>query len=603
MIYQFTINTLIHLLTAIAAFVTIAFLWKFKKSPEAKYLIILEFLVGLWAITYAFELSSPILETKIFWSKLSYFGIAFLPVLYFLFTSVFSQKKHTISTEKIALLLIVPIATLVLVVTNDMHHLIWTSVTLDPTKNIAQYSHGAGFWVFFVYAEVLLFLGIYNLLHALNKFQVYHKKQSWAVLIASVIPVIGNLMYVTNINPVPYFDWTPLSFVLTGLIVLLSIFRLQMFQIVPLARTQLYEGLNDGIIVVNSNGNIEDCNQAIYSIFNWHNKSIVNEPFNTIFESFEEMILGMASDASSFRLALKQGENSNYYQIKKSPIYTNKKLWGYILLFHDITSIIKVDEDLKSTNKKLLLEIEKREKLIEDLDAFAHTVAHDLRNSLSSIFSASEIMEEIIKINDKNLLCELSNLINHSANKSIQITHELLLLATTDKTEVELKPIDMALVFGEAKNQNSDLINNSHALLKEPETWPQAIGYAPWIEEVWSNYISNAIKYGGTPPVLEVGAEPLADGRVKFSIKDNGKGLTPDEQKKLFNNFVRLSPQKADGYGLGLSIVKKIIEKLNGTVGVESNGDGSIFYFILPSTQQSPITLHDLKKTANYTAN
>jgi signal transduction histidine kinase len=261
------------------------------------------------------------------------------------------------------------------------------------------------------------------------------------------------------------------------------------------------------------------------------------------------------------------------------------------LLFHDITSIIKADEELKKTNRKLINEIEKREKLIEELDAFAHTVAHDLRSSLSSIFSASEIMEEIIKLNDKNLLCELSNLINHSANKSIQITHELLLLATTDKTEVERKPLDMAAIFDEAKKQLNELLKNSNTEIIEPAEWPMSLGYAPWVEEVWSNYLSNAVKYGGAPPKIEVGADVLQNGDIRYWIKDNGTGLSMEEQNRLFRNFVRLHPEKADGYGLGLSIVKKIIEKLEGKVGVESNGNGngSKFYFILPSVLNKPV--------------
>jgi signal transduction histidine kinase len=363
--------------------------------------------------------------------------------------------------------------------------------------------------------------------------------------------------------------------------------------------------LHDGAIVINSDGFIEDCNSAIYSIFNLQNKSIVREPFYKFFNSYQKLTKALENNLASVQIEIIHENKSNFYQVKLSPIYYEKKLSGHILLFHDITSIIKTDEELKNTNKRLIFEIEKREKLIEELDAFAHTVAHDLRNSLSSIFSASEIMEEIIKINDKNLLCELSNLINHSANKSIQITHELLLLATTDKTKVELKPLGMADVFCEAKDQLAELIKNSGVQIIEPHEWPEAIGYAPWIEEVWSNYISNAIKYGGTPPKIEVGSELLTNGSIKFWIKDNGKGLSQEEQQKLFKNFVRLHPQKADGYGLGLSIVKKIIEKLDGSVGVESmgNGEGSKFYFILPSIQHKQFTINKLSQNADFIAN
>ncbi|HSH20411.1 MAG TPA: histidine kinase N-terminal 7TM domain-containing protein, partial [Draconibacterium sp.] len=574
MIYQFITNSLIHFITALAACLTIVLLWKSRKSTEVKFLIYLEFFVAIWATAYAMEFASPELNTKILWSKFSYFGIAFLPVYYFLFTTAFSKKRNIITSKNIALLLIIPIVTIALVLSNEKHLLMWPSVTLDSVNNMAYYSHGIGFWFFYAFTEILLLLGLYNLVHSIFKFAAYNKTQSSILIIATLFPIIGNLLYITNLNPYPGFDWTPLSFVLTGLIISFGIFRFRMFNIVPLAKTKLFEMLNDGVIVVNADGYIEDCNSVIYTIFNWQEKSVILEPVHQVFKKYNDLTDALSNNKASIQLEITNEHWSKHFQIKISPIYRNRKFSGNILIFHDITSIIKADEELKRTNKKLIFEIEKREKLIEDLDAFAHTVAHDLRSSLSSIFSASEIMEEIIKLNDKNLLCELTNLINHSANKSIQITHELLLLATTDKTEVECKPLDMASIFNESKNQLTELINNLNASFIVPQEWPQAIGYAPWIEEVWSNYLSNALKYGGTPPEIEVGSELMINGHVKFWVKDNGKGLSQEEQKKLFKNFVRLNPQKADGYGLGLSIVKKIIEKLDGTAGIESEGNG-----------------------------
>ena len=588
MIYHSANNSLIHFLTALAAVFTVVLLWKFRKSTEVKFLIYLEFFVAIWALTYALEFANPDLNTKIFWSKLSYFGIAFLPVCYFLFTTAFSQKKNIITTKNIALLLVIPVITIVLVLTNEKHLLIWSLVTLDPDLNIAHYSHGIGFWFFFIFTETLLLLGLYNLVSSIHNFPAYYKRQIVTSLVASVIPIIGNLMYITNINPYPGFDWTPVSFVLTGLIIALGVVRFRMFDIVPLARTKLFEMMNDGVVVINAEGFIEDCNSAVYTLFNWQKKSIIHEPFEKIFNEYNMLTAGLSGNLASIQLEINNKTFKNYYQVRISPIYRNKKFSGNILLFHDITSIINTEEELKETNRKLLNEIEKREKLIEDLDAFAHTVAHDLRNSLSSILSASEIMEELIKQNDKDLLSEFSILIKNSANKSIQITHELLLLATTDKTKVEVKPLDMAHIFNESKGQLTEMIKNWNAVFTEPEEWPQAFGYAPWIEEVWSNYLSNAIKYGGVPPKIEVGADVLNNDNVKFWIKDNGKGITNEQQIMLFKNFVRLDPQKAEGYGLGLSIVKKIIEKLGGTVGVEStgNGEGSKFFFILPANQQ-----------------
>jgi signal transduction histidine kinase len=92
------------------------------------------------------------------------------------------------------------------------------------------------------------------------------------------------------------------------------------------------------------------------------------------------------------------------------------------------------------------------------------------------------------------------------------------------------------------------------------------------------------LKYGGQPPHLELDATMEADGMVRFWIRDNGPGLTPEEQVQLFNPFTQLGQVPADGHGLGLSIVRRIVEKLGGQVGVESEGipdQGSVFSFTL----------------------
>ena len=179
------------------------------------------------------------------------------------------------------------------------------------------------------------------------------------------------------------------------------------------------------------------------------------------------------------------------------------------------------------------------------------------------------------------------------------------MLATTDKSKVEMKILNMGEIFAEAQRQLFDLIKTSEATIIIPEKWPEASGYAPWIEEVWTNYLSNAIKYGGTPPKIEAGATILPNGNIRFWIKDNGDGLSADELKKLFRKFVRLNPQKADGYGLGLTIVKKIIEKLGGTVEVESTkGEGSVFSFtLLPAHNSTEIAFRKLHENTGFAIN
>lgn len=589
MTYNFGTNSIIEFLTAFAAISTITVLWKYKKSPEVRYLIYLEFLVAVWAVTYAFEFGTGQLETKVLWSELSYFGIAFLPVCYFLFTTAFSQKSNLITKRNIALLLIIPVITLILALTNDSHHLIWTNVTLDSKNNIAHYFHGIWFWVFFAYTQLLIFSGLYNLVYSIYKFTAYYKSQITTLLIGSSFPIVGNLLYVTGWNPYPGFDWTPVSFVATGVIVTFGIVRYRMFDLVPLARNKLIDTMEDGVIILNDEGIVEDCNKVIYGIFNFNPKtSIIRKPFSKIFGGFEVLKEGIQNGSvERIYFDIQKKQEKKYYQVRISPIYSrDKKVSGNLLIFHDITDVKQAEDGLKEANKKLVNEIKQREKLIDDLDSFAHTVAHDLKNSLGSIVSSCDVMEESVKDNELDLVTELAGLIKASASKTLKITQELLILATVSHQEISKSELNMQEIFKEATSQLQELISSKNAKIIAPKAWPAAIGYASWVEEIWTNYLSNAIKYGGTPPEIEVGADITANNRIRFWIKDNGDGINEEQQTKLFKKYIRLDPKKAEGYGLGLSIIKRIAEKLDGTVGVESTGEpgkGSTFYFELPA--------------------
>jgi two-component system sensor histidine kinase/response regulator len=246
----------------------------------------------------------------------------------------------------------------------------------------------------------------------------------------------------------------------------------------------------------------------------------------------------------------------------------------------------------------------------EELDAFAHTVAHDLKNPLSAITLHTSWMKDSWSTLPIETVQESLSLIARSADKVNGIVDELLLLlASIRKEEVQITPLDTANIVAEAQERLTKMIDEYEAKIITPKTWPVALGYAPWIEEVWSNYISNAIKYGGQPPRVEVSATILSDpsmskehatadsitqtgqivrGQVRFCVRDNGQGLTPEEQLRLFTPFERLDPVRAQGYGLGLSVVRRIVEKLGGQVGVESEaGQGSEFYFTLPSAPES----------------
>jgi signal transduction histidine kinase len=587
MSYHFEINSFIEFLTAIAALSTAGILWRYRSTPGVRYLIYLEYLIAVWAVSYAFEFGTIILEKKILWSKISYFGIAYLPVFYFFFTTGFSQKIKWLTNRNLILLCIFPTIILPLVFTNDIHHLIWSDVVLDKQVNIAHYYHGIVFWIYFIYTEILIISGLFNLLTSVYKFPSFYKSQVYTLVIGSIFPVIGNLVYITDFNPFPGFDWTPVSFVITGFVVSFGIIRYRMFDLIPIARNKLLDTLTDGIIVINSEGIIEDNNLAAIKLLESERSTITGKPFIEVYRDFKNIINDFGKEEERRVEIIVGAKNKKIYDIIITPLINqNNKFSGNLAIFHDITLIKKTEEELLEINRQLHQEIEKKEKLITDLDAFAHTVAHDIKNPLSAIVSSISLVPEALERMDREMLNDLAGMIKSSAEKSIHITDELLTLARVGIQNVPTTPLKMDIIFTEVKIRLFNFIKEKKIVIEKPNSWPLSIGYASWIEEVWYNYLSNAIKYGGNPPKVKVGADEPENGFVRFWIKDNGDGVSPENQILLFNQFTRLNTDSEQGQGLGLSIVKRIIERFGGTVGVESSGnkgEGSLFYFTLPS--------------------
>jgi len=241
--------------------------------------------------------------------------------------------------------------------------------------------------------------------------------------------------------------------------------------------------------------------------------------------------------------------------------------------FHDMMELCQLNTELQTRN--------------EELDAFAHTVAHDLKNPLARIIGFAEILELDYATMSGKELGRYLHTIARSGHKMNNIIDELLVLAKVRKTEVILEPLEMASIVAQALQRLDFMLEEHQAEVVLPDTWPAALGYAPWVEEVWVNYLSNGIKYGGQPPRVELGATVQAANDVCFWIRDNGDGIPLEEQARLFIPFTRLDQTRPKGYGLGLSIVRRIVEKLGGQVGIQSKvGRGSVFTFTLPSCSQ-----------------
>ncbi len=258
----------------------------------------------------------------------------------------------------------------------------------------------------------------------------------------------------------------------------------------------------------------------------------------------------------------------------------------------------KAEAAIQVLNQTLELRVEERTRALlsanealrksnEELDAFARTVAHDLKNPISLILGYVDVLTNFSNDMSRAEIFEILRDVETHASRMSRIVEGLLMLARVRKGDVETVIVNTGEIVEQVLNSRlKEMIISSNAKIIKPTEWPLVRGHSGWVEEVWFNYLSNGLKYGGVPPCLELGAEVEAGGMVRFWVQDNGRGIADDVRSRLFTEFVRLDNIGQEGHGLGLSIVQRIVEKLGGSVGVDSSTErGSCFFFTLPQAQ------------------
>jgi signal transduction histidine kinase len=274
------------------------------------------------------------------------------------------------------------------------------------------------------------------------------------------------------------------------------------------------------------------------------------------------------------------GREETYWDVDHVPLKDcDGQVERVLVLAREVTDQVQAQGQLEQQNEHLIA-------LSQELNAYAHTVAHDLKQPLTAIVGLTDLLQETTggQVDDRTQ--RIIETVGETACKMSDIVQGLLLLASTRQSEVVLRPLDMAAVVHAAQMRLARDLEAADCEPIVPDDWPQALGYAPWVESVWANYMSNALKYGGQSPRVELGAQRDEGGMVRFWVRDNGAGLDEEEQQRLFSPFSQLERSKKTGHGLGLAIVHRIVGKLGGEVGVDSRpGEGSTFWFTLPGCE------------------
>ncbi|MBC7226067.1 MAG: PAS domain S-box protein [Thermoflexales bacterium] len=560
---------------ALISLVVAGYAFRQRDVPGASALGLYMLAVSGFLIGNTLELMWPTEAGTLFWAKLDYLFIVTIPLAWLAFAFQYTGKTSWLSPRNFWPLMVIPVVTFVLAQTNSRHHLLWSADTFQPVGDMLSLhvSHGPWFWVHILYSYLLLFAGAGLIIGAqIFASSSYHQQSVWAIA-GALSPLLLNIAYVFQLVPGLRKDYTPLAFALAGIAFAVAIFRYRLLDLIPVARATVVERMRDGVVVVDSEGRLVDFNPAARQMLGVSEEAI-GQPMTSVLREYP----GLAQIPPEGRVHRRIGGDEHVLEVRSSPLTNGHRgSGGRLILLRDITEQVRTEESLQQANRDL-------QARTEELDAFGHTVAHDLRNPLAIIRGFAELLDdETAVLSEEERHTSIQSILR-VADRMERIVEEMMLLFGLSRAGVQMQPLDMIAIVAAVVDRMALALRDSGAEVVVPSAWPVALGYPSWVEEVWANYISNAVKYGGHPPRVELGATAEGD-RVRFWVRDNGPGLTAEQQSRLFQPFERLGTQRATGHGLGLSIVRRIVEKMGGEVGVESSGvpgEGCTFSFTLP---------------------
>lgn len=336
--------------------------------------------------------------------------------------------------------------------------------------------------------------------------------------------------------------------------------------------------LSDGLLLIDNAGTIILINTAAEELFGYTLNEITGNHLNILIpERFKLNHDGLLDDFFKRPRHRPMGQGLELRAISKdgkefpvdislSYLKTNEGMYA-LAFIHDISERKKKEAELIQQNK--------------ELDAYARTVAHDINSSLAAIVGISDNLLDSIDTMDREEVIQSLGFISESARKLSVVVKEILLFTHLEKDKISLEELDMQHIVAEALKRLKAAISRKNTVIRFANNLHNCSGHNVWVEEVWYNLIDNAIKYGGKKPKVEVGSEKAENGTVTYRVSDNGKGMDQPTINRILNEG--LSPSQAKGHGIGLSIVRMILEKLGGNLKVKSRpGKGTDFYFTLP---------------------
>ena len=357
----------------------------------------------------------------------------------------------------------------------------------------------------------------------------------------------------------------------------------------------ILENVGEVVFATDLEGTIQYINPRIESLSQHTPDELVGQHFLTLVPDQQRQSLQMIYDAQ-LTMAIaetlqefvinQKGGGQRWVEQRVTLLREQGEISGLQGIVRDITSRKEAQETLAQYQQTL-------EQRNRELDAYNYSLAHDMKSPLTVMTSYAELLRmtdgENLSEKGKSTLKQISE----TAFRMSDMIDGLLMLGSIENTQYILEPMALKPLIEMAIEDNAKAIQTRGVTVTVGKDIPPAVGYGPWLEQLFDNLIGNAVKFIGKDnpePTVEVFGETHGE-RVRIAVRDNGLGIPQEDQETIFDMFSRYHKDEARGTGLGLSIVKRIVEKCGGTISVESTvGEGSTFWIDLPGVSVSDAT-------------
>jgi PAS domain S-box-containing protein len=558
--------------------------WRRRPAPGAALFALLMLAITVWTLGYGLELTCLTLTCMLSWIKIEYLGIAALPAIWMVFTLQFAGHETWLTRRRIALLFVVPAITLVLNWTNEFHYWHYRSVAVNTSSPFPLLAivRGPWYWTHIAYFYLLLLAGTILLWQMFQRSVGLYRRQAGFILMGALVPWAINIAYMAGLRPFTYLDLTPFAFTVTGAVVGWGLFRYRLLDIVPVARGKVLESMSDGMLVLDMQARIVDANPAALQLLGRSAGEVIGQPAVQILSRWPDLLERYENVyEAQTQIVLDNEPSPRYYELRISPLHERRgELRGRLVVVHDITERKQAEEALEQAKDAAEEAQHAAEAANQAKSVFLANMSHELRTPLTAMLGFADILGEEIfgQLNEKQLRSVQQ--IQESGRHLVSLINDILDLSKIEagKLEMEVGPVQIQTVcqaslqfIKPAAQQKrltvSSTYDQSALTLQADERR---------LRQILVNLLSNAVKF--TPENGKIGLDVVSDAShqlIHFTVWDTGIGISPEDIPRLFQPFVQLDSRlerQYAGTGLGLALVRRMVEMHGGTVSVESEG-------------------------------